>query len=219
MRTLLFGGAMAALVLALYGLSLQPDRIALLRFETARLTSGADIAPLRAAAVAAADRRQDNCLADFSRGALAVALDRWQSEPGSDKALSTVRDATTARLRCAPADANAWLILARTAPASAPPEQVLSYVRESRKLAPAEGWIIESRLAFVCRASSALQSALSDISNADAAQLLAGRRYSDFAKLYNRCGEPARRSFDQALAGATQEVRAAYARLMARSSE
>jgi hypothetical protein len=204
--------------MAVSGLQAQGDRISVSSFEVLRQIAGADLASSRAAARLAAQRHGGDCLADFRRGALAIALDRLQSAADDPRAVSGARDAAMDRLRCAPADGNAWLLLAETAAPALPLATVASYLRASRHHAPSEGWIMQRRLAFICTAAPELQDSVADLADADFTRLLAGRQFSTIAQLYEQCGEQTRRVFDRALAEAPLSLRADYARSIAARS-
>ena len=210
--------ATACLLLATGRLQGQADRLRLTSAELTLAQSGAVPAAFLAAAEASAERHDGDCLADFRRGAMAVAFIHLRAGPDDPANRSRARTAIEERLRCSPADGNAWLLLAETsARDGATSEKTAGLLHASRTYAPLEGWIIERRLAFACAAAPDVAAKTSAVVRADFAALLSALAFRRAAQIYETCGADVIPGLDATLAAAPQAVRAGFARAIAES--
>lgn len=215
-RTTTFLCAVACLILAANRLRDQPDRLSLASTELTLTRSGTAPAALLQAAEASAERRRGDCLADFRRGAMAVALIQLRSTPDDPANHEKAHTTIVERLRCSPADGNAWLLLAEiSAIQGETNDKTAALLQASKTYAPFEGWIVERRLAFACTAGRAAKATTAEVMRADFATLLAALEFRRAAKLYEICDTDAIRELDATLATSQHEVRAGFARAVA----
>lgn len=191
-----------------------------------RLTA-AELALLKPATVPSAflvaadetvERRKGDCLAEFRRGAMAVAFLHLREGPDAAARRAAARTAIEDRLRCSPADGNAWLLLADiSARETEGGDRAAALLQASRYFSPHEGWIVQRRLAWACNFEQPAIAAVASVAASDFTVLLTAEEFRRAAALYETCRKDMLPALDTALSLSSLAVRQRFARAVAAS--
>jgi hypothetical protein len=211
--------ALAGVLFASYGLSMEGGRLALAAAELDFVRKGAKDSSSAVDKARLASRA--SCRNDVRRADAALSLADLQTDDGADRTglLANARASMQKLLSCSPGDGNAWLLLAIIDRELGNLQSAVDYVRLSQSDAPREGWIIERRIGFACSAAVSGFLSLSQVVRADLEALLNDRQFAQVASAYSGCKNPIAPVLEDALANVRPSVREGYAFEIARLSQ
>jgi hypothetical protein len=157
-----------------------------------------------------------DCAGEFRRTASALALFDADAAGYTGGTGEAAIEAIKQQLRCTPADANAWLLLAIAEQRLGLPSQNVSQrVAMSYRYGPREGWIAGRRLLFLCQNADGIPETLRADAMRDFGGILEARRLNEVVDAYRACPAEDRKRLDVVLVSASSEARAAFARAAA----
>jgi hypothetical protein len=130
-------------------------------------------------------------------------------------ALTAANSALTEGLRCFPQDGNLWLRLAMVESAQGGPSpRVEHMLKMSAAKAPAEAWIVASRIAFASRMLDGGSPGVREVLRTDMQRYVRYGRPSDVVDLYSKLDERTRALFLEEMDGLDPERRSEIERLI-----